>query len=355
MKGFTALRGLAAVLVLGGHCALFIPFGWVAVPFFFVLSGYLVTRSWERIVLRSNGFGGSLRSFFGRRVARILPLYWGYLLVLLFFSLFSGFFAGPFLSLFLGYFGWLRFFGGQDMSMWYSQFWSLSIQLQFYLVIPFFLYLVRGPWRVRALWFFVILAPVLRVGLWFAFGNSISWENFLSLVYSCPLTYLDAFALGVLAWVSPLGIRGLCRGMVFYSMLVFSLFWGISLWGNPGPLWGRSLGFLWMMGDWGQWIWGYSLLSFFFYFVVSAVGQGFVVPSLLDNVIFRYLGKISYGIYVFHLPVVILVLYAYGFRDFRLESIHLVPVGAFVWSLGFSVMLASVSYHFWEIRFSGRS
>jgi len=75
LPALDGLRAVAALLVVGYHAALTtwpLDVGWAGVPIFFVLSGYLITR----ISLADEaGRGFSFRSFWIRRVTRILPLY----------------------------------------------------------------------------------------------------------------------------------------------------------------------------------------------------------------------------------------------------------------------------------------
>src|SRR5437763_3468663 len=67
-----ALRGLATVAILVYHVwPNVLPAGWLAVDFFFVLSGYLITA----ILLRNGSGPGVLVPFFVRRGLRIWPIY----------------------------------------------------------------------------------------------------------------------------------------------------------------------------------------------------------------------------------------------------------------------------------------
>src|SRR4051794_8942195 len=75
LPALDGLRAVAALLVVGYHAALTswpLDVGWAGVPIFFVLSGYLITR----LSLADEAGGGfSFRSFWIRRVTRIVPLY----------------------------------------------------------------------------------------------------------------------------------------------------------------------------------------------------------------------------------------------------------------------------------------
>jgi len=72
------IRGIAIILVIGCHYEVFarqiwgLPkFGWVGVDIFFVLSGFLITS----VLLNLRGRDDSFRFFYDRRVRRILPPY----------------------------------------------------------------------------------------------------------------------------------------------------------------------------------------------------------------------------------------------------------------------------------------
>ncbi|HVU02425.1 MAG TPA: acyltransferase [Polyangiaceae bacterium] len=92
VPGVDGLRGAAALLVVAYHCAIALPSvlglrpdapkvilgGGLAVPFFFVISGFLL----QLPTARRDGQFGALRRYAERRVARICPPYWAMLFVL---------------------------------------------------------------------------------------------------------------------------------------------------------------------------------------------------------------------------------------------------------------------------------
>jgi len=88
-----AIRGLAILLVLFIHVGERMPqlesggwklsrilasSSWVGVDLFFVLSGFLITG----ILYDTTGATNFFRTFYARRFLRILPLYYGFLIVL---------------------------------------------------------------------------------------------------------------------------------------------------------------------------------------------------------------------------------------------------------------------------------
>jgi peptidoglycan/LPS O-acetylase OafA/YrhL len=158
LPALDGLRGLAVLLVIIFHADFYFggPFasggiaaplsaiigaGWVGVPLFFVLSGFLITG----ILYDTKGAAGYLSSFFARRALRILPLYVGFVGVLTLVSLLQARSTGhaPFLQLqdSLSLFGFYYNFRVAFVTHWahskVPHFWSLCVEEHFYLVWPF--------------------------------------------------------------------------------------------------------------------------------------------------------------------------------------------------------------------------
>lgn len=102
--------------------------GWIGVDLFFVLSGYLITG----ILLDTTSRPNYYRNFFARRALRILPLYYGFLLVV---ALAPLHLPGSLMAWFFVFVGniamvakpWPGFIG---------PLWSLQVEEQFYLTFP---------------------------------------------------------------------------------------------------------------------------------------------------------------------------------------------------------------------------
>ena len=113
--------------------ALFAHLGWIGVQLFFALSGLLITAS----LLDSQGSPHYFRNFYVKRALRILPLYYGVLLVVLVVLPRLGALAQidqtvrqwP-LWLFVN--NWTP-----SVPLGFAHFWSLAVEEQFYLIWPF--------------------------------------------------------------------------------------------------------------------------------------------------------------------------------------------------------------------------
>ncbi len=86
-----SLRFLAALAVICYHCGSILPCGWMGVPLFFVRSGFLITGILLRLRDSANTLSASLQLFFIRRMLRIMPLYYAFVLALTLFFLLSGY------------------------------------------------------------------------------------------------------------------------------------------------------------------------------------------------------------------------------------------------------------------------
>ncbi len=195
------IRATAIVMVVVFHVAtrypdagldpvatLFRHYGTLGVDIFFPLSGYLITS----FLIRHFDVG-SIRTFFLRRLFRIVPLYM--VAVTIYFVAIRILEQEPAIihRIWIPYTfltGWFIFFDGVD-SVPYTITWSLSVEEFSYIVIGLAALVAR-----RSLLAFLIGLSLLSLGLRFYF-NTTGHEG----IYHFPLTRLDSIAMGgILAW-----------------------------------------------------------------------------------------------------------------------------------------------------------
>lgn len=138
-----AMRGIAVALVLFCHAsqmsgaALHSSWGWLGtyayfgVILFFVISGFLLYRPF---VMAHAGLGRAprVRTYWRRRLLRILPAYWVALTVL---ALWPGI-EGPLTHQWWIYYGFMQVYGVHTLTMGLAPAWSLCVEMTFYLVLP---------------------------------------------------------------------------------------------------------------------------------------------------------------------------------------------------------------------------
>ncbi|MFN8395154.1 MAG: acyltransferase [Bacteroidia bacterium] len=157
------LRGLAVLLVLAYHFGL-LRFGWLGVGLFFTLSGFLITRL--LLETKDLSLGKYLGQFYWRRVLRILPLYFGFVLAVMAVFWMTGKPSGagvqfPWLATFTYniYMGLEQQVGLQQI---FHVLWSISTEEQYYFVWPMVVWLLPRRalgWVAVGL---VLAAPVIR-------------------------------------------------------------------------------------------------------------------------------------------------------------------------------------------------
>jgi peptidoglycan/LPS O-acetylase OafA/YrhL len=170
-------------------------FGWIGVDLFFVLSGYLIGGQLLAPIARGEGI--KLGRFFARRALRILP---AYLVVLAIYFLLPSW--GEYPQMFPL---WKFLLSVQNIGLRggtaFSHAWSLAVEDQFYLILPFVLLLVIRSRRLAV----VIPCAIVLAGLalrWFlAFRNlgdgGVSFRGFQTWIYYATWTRLDPLVLGV--------------------------------------------------------------------------------------------------------------------------------------------------------------
>ena len=201
--GLDLLRAFAILLVVFYHAGIFgfrLPgniqrFGWVGVDLFFVLSGYLIAGQLLRPIRRDQS--PNLWRFFWRRALRILPAYLAVLALYFFLPGLREFPDIPPVWKFLGFVQNIGLRGGTA----FSHAWSLCIEAQFYLLLPFVLLLIarwkRGGMAVAIA---VLIAGVfLRAVIAWSISRDgvVPFGGFQRLIYYPTWPRLDPLTLGV--------------------------------------------------------------------------------------------------------------------------------------------------------------
>ena len=310
------LRAVAVVLVFLFHARLpGFEAGFLGVDVFFVLSGYLITT----ILLAEIDRTGSVnwRRFVLRRLWRLAPALGALCLGMLVLSIWVWpSTLSPWLEVFLT----LTYLSDVTVSVLHApqmlvHSWSLSVEEHFYLLWPLVLLGLarRGPGWVAVL----ILGLYLAASLWRieALAQGTEWR----VVYHRLDTRLSGLMFGA-------GLAALCRGRTLAGPA------RLPLWLVAVPV----AGVLLAQGDWrddGMLIWGVPAVELATAALILGVRSGGGgLAAVLSLAPLRWLGKLSYSLYLWHYPVLRLLR---DQGDWRIALLVGLPV---------SLALAALSY-----------
>jgi peptidoglycan/LPS O-acetylase OafA/YrhL len=301
------LRGLAILLVVAFHATGWPYGGPYGVDLFFVLSGFLITT----LLLEEYAETGTvrLRRFYSRRARRLLP---AVSVMLAAYLLYGALYGRDFLpdvvhyGLYAGNIYYVAAHHPDRTGL--GHLWSLAEEEQFYLIWPaVLLLLVRARRPMRWLAALLLAVAGYRLGL-ILHGAS------MQRMYRAPDTHAEGLVLGaLLAFAWRAGLRGReWHGKLAGALLVPCVILGI--WKVLLPVF--ELG---------------AALA-----VLSAVSDTELAARLAARPLV-WLGKLSYGIYVWHFPI----LWAFGRHGTVL-------------CLAATLIVASLSYYFVEQPFRRR-
>jgi peptidoglycan/LPS O-acetylase OafA/YrhL len=106
----------------------------LAVPMFFVLSGYLISRPWIRAYVLGKP-PPSLKRYVRNRVVRIVPVFWVLGAVML--ALYGAYGSSPFDLLTIFGFGQIYHKSGAQLNL-FGPWWSVNVEVAFYVIVPAF-------------------------------------------------------------------------------------------------------------------------------------------------------------------------------------------------------------------------
>jgi peptidoglycan/LPS O-acetylase OafA/YrhL len=324
---------------------------WCGVEMFFVLSGFLITG----ILLNTKSHPRFFLNFYARRTLRIFPLYFGVLFVVFVVLPLAGAFPGsPLKKIVSGEYylrlwhnqGWLWCYlsnflqaKGPHQLPGFGHFWSLAIEEQFYLVWPLLVYFLTERGMLRLSIMIVICGVPMR---WIMVQNGLeAWE-----IRHLTFSRIDTLAAG--ATVAIL-VRN-CPTMILRRMAAALILTAIA------GLVGMACVVPSISTHEPQvTVWGYTLFTLLFSGVILAASQDqlpHVMKRVLTHRILLFLGTLSYGIYVFHWPIVhgVHALAARIPKSIFLGSPFLLSFFELLLTFVFTMSIAMLSWRLYESR-----
>jgi peptidoglycan/LPS O-acetylase OafA/YrhL len=297
MTQLDGLRAFAVAMVLCYHfyrpVRQYVHLGGIGVRVFFVLSGFLITG----ILLRSRALrdagqapaGLALRHFYIRRILRIFPLYY-FALTIAWLGKVSG--AREGIAWHAAYLSNVHFFlvNAVQHGRWggaVGHFWSLAVEEQFYLLWPWVILFAPRRWLPGIALGAAAFGPVFRFVVFGLTDN----DTTQILLPGC----IDSLALGGYLAMTVLPeykthplVRPVGAAVLWCGGLLFGAYYAAEWSGGHWVF--RTVSFDLAVALMGVWL-------------VARAAEGMPGPvgKLLSLPPVRYIGTISYGIYVYHL------------------------------------------------------
>jgi peptidoglycan/LPS O-acetylase OafA/YrhL len=341
VAGIDGLRAIAVLAVIIYHTGFFrfLSGGFTGVDVFFVISGYVISKSLaKKSLLRLSSY---LSEFYKRRIIRIFPALVVCLIVTMIAS--TLFIPSAWLSSTNSETGLAAFFGFSNFALvWntngyfsprvefnpFLHTWSLAVEEQFYLFFPLLFHVWLKPGKKSSVYGYLsrgLLLGLAILSLAYAYFETVS--NHDRAFYLLPSRFWE-LAAGALLF--KLHSNNLCMSNSKSISSVF-LVSGIFLLG---------IGFVYSTQDSFPFPW--AIIPVFGTVLmicgVTNVSDKFVIHKFLQSSLMTYIGRISYSLYLWHWPVSVLFRWTIGFDKFEYYVIYLTV----------AFLLAAASYHFVE-------
>lgn len=363
------LRFLAFMLVFVSHASLyfgyknlspkwtefreiFLTHGDLGVTFFFVLSGFLITY----LLMSEKHQNGeiNIKKFYMRRLLRIWPLYFITIFITVFllpyfvnllkigdflpFNIFENLQSYPWYVFFVGNF---NMFLNQPPTVTLAILWSICVEEQFYLLWPLIVRFVKQKYLPTLLISVIFLATIYRFVYAFDY-NTIKYSTFSvmsDIAIGCLVAWLFFEKSKLTTWAK--NLNHIKAFFLYYSSLII-LILSRSFIYDIHQLWLKKT--LIAIEP--------VIFAILFAFIISRLAglrDSFVTGKHPIQKMFVYLGQISYGLYCYHMIVLVAVmsmLYNGGYKTIYQSVPQLLAV--FFLTLIISIICAVVSYHFIE-------
>jgi peptidoglycan/LPS O-acetylase OafA/YrhL len=225
----------------------------------------------------------------------------------------------------------------QDVGPWCVHIWSLGIEQQFYLVWPFLVFFLSQRGFKLTVAAIIALTPLIRLWI-FQYLLHTGHDSLYAgkAVYVLPVTQLDAFAAG--AAIPTWALQGIPHAKRwFLGVLTITAAAGVAVlafayFGHRGVFL-SSLGYAMFLPEDYEYVWGYSLINLLSMLGIVCAIQGLAPRHLIENRLIVWIGAISYGFYVYHIPMLLIGEQAMELFSTALRQ-ELRPVFFIVWIMG---------------------
>ena len=293
LPSIDSLRAIAVIAVIIYHIdANYLPGGFLGVDLFFVLSGYLISS----LIIKEYKSTGTvnLYNFYVRRARRLLPaLFNGVLLKKSYLdALFGYIYSSNWWYIFhkLDYFD---SFGSQSP---FKHLWSLAIEEQFYMFFPLIFLINNGNSKLNKNFIYVVLSLIL-VSL---IAHILLFDiNNINRIYFGTDTRAFSLLVGVVGAIlypmDRLSERTTKKDNMIYSIV--SLVSILVL-----------IGIMINTSEYNTWLYrgGFLLVAIIGLIIIISSGRQYTFMSkLLSFKPFVFIGKISYSLYLWHFPILV--------------------------------------------------
>ncbi|WP_205959835.1 acyltransferase family protein [Flammeovirga aprica] len=320
------VRATAALLVLLAHSLPYFNFhsdiGAKSVTVFFTLSGFLIT--YLLLIEKEKTKSINIKKFYIRRILRIWPIYFLYLFLTVLYVLINENDFDAYNNLWY----YVTFIPNYALTItetfpYLGHYWSLGVEEQFYIFWPL-LFLTKNHFKTIFIFFITYFS--LKIGVNLVIGGW-SWQFGL-----LNLTKFDAMALGGIGAI-------ILRNYNFHKLLNKYIYGGALLL--------ILLSFLDLLPIYS--IFRSNILAvscvIFFLFNINVFGKD---ESILEHKVFIFLGKISFGLYVYH-PLIQTILYKYCYHGSDATILNMLSF--FIFSTLLSILVSWLSFNFYESPF----